>query len=43
MSPALNSAIALAYLHRDFLTGGTVVAVDDRRAVVTDLPFVSPC
>jgi folate-binding protein YgfZ len=39
ISPAVKKLIALAYLHRDFLTPGTVVAVDAAPAVVTELPF----
>ena len=40
ISPALEQPIALAYLHRDFLTPGTAVSVDGAAAVVTELPFV---
>ena len=40
MSPALKKPIALAYLHRDFLTAGTIVSVDGARAIVSALPFV---
>jgi len=40
VSPALRHAIALAYVHRDFVTAGTRVTVDDTPATVTDLPFV---
>ena len=40
ISPALEQPIALAYLHRDFLTPGTDVSVDGAAAVVTELPFV---
>lgn len=39
-SPALERAIALAYLHRDFLAPGTAVSVAGHPAVVTALPFV---
>jgi folate-binding protein YgfZ len=39
-SPALERPIALAYLHRDFLTPGTAVSVAGHPAVVTALPFV---
>jgi folate-binding protein YgfZ len=39
-SPAAKQPIALAYLHRDFLTPGTAVSVDGAAAVVTELPFV---
>jgi folate-binding protein YgfZ len=41
MSPALGKPIALAYLHRDFVTAGTTVRVNDTDAVVTATPFVS--
>jgi tRNA-modifying protein YgfZ len=40
MSPALTCPIALAYLHRDFLTPGTRVSVAGHNATVTELPFV---
>lgn len=40
-SVALNTPIALAYLHRDFTEPGTRVSVDGAAAVVTTLPFVS--
>jgi len=40
-SPALQTPIALAYLHRDFLAPGTMVSVEGVRAVVAALPFVS--
>lgn len=40
MSPTLERPIALAYLHRDFLTPGTRVSVAGQTATVTDLPFV---
>jgi folate-binding protein YgfZ len=39
-SPALNHAIALAYVHRDFVEPGTNVTVEGRHARVTPLPFV---
>jgi folate-binding protein YgfZ len=39
-SIALAKPIALAYLHRDFLTPGTTVSIGDRSAVVHPLPFV---
>jgi tRNA-modifying protein YgfZ len=39
-SPALKRAIALAYVHRDFVAPGTAVSVDGVRAEVTTLPFV---
>ena len=39
-SPAAQQPIALAYLHRDFLTPGTTVSVDGATAVVTELPFL---
>jgi len=41
MSPALGKPIALAYLHRDYVTAGTIVRVTDTDAVVTPTPFVS--
>ena len=41
LSPALQKPIALGYLHRDFLAPGTVVTVNDTRAEVRTLPFVS--
>jgi folate-binding protein YgfZ len=41
ISPALGKPIALAYLHRDFVTAGTIVRVTDTDAVVTPTPFVS--
>jgi folate-binding protein YgfZ len=41
ISPALGKPIALAYLHRDFVTAGTAVRVSDADAVVTSTPFVS--
>ena len=40
ISPALGKPIALAYLHRDFVTAGTAVRVNDSDAVVTPTPFV---
>ena len=40
-SPALKRPIALAYVHRDFVTPGRVVTVDDMRGEVMTLPFVS--
>jgi folate-binding protein YgfZ len=40
-SGALDHPIALAYLHRDFLTPGTAVSIDGGTAVVHQLPFVS--
>jgi folate-binding protein YgfZ len=39
-SPALNSPIALAYLHRDFVAPGTPVSVDGAQGLVSPLPFV---
>ena len=39
-SPAAKQPVALAYLHRDFLTPGTTVSVDGATAVVTELPFL---
>jgi tRNA-modifying protein YgfZ len=45
ISPALGKPIALGYVHRDFVSPGTIVsvAVGDARlaATVTQLPFVS--
>ncbi len=41
MSPALQRPIALAYLHRDFVTEGTAVTIEGSRSVVTGLPFIS--
>lgn len=41
VSPALGRPIALAYLHRDFLTPGTRVSVNGLEGVVTVLPFVN--
>jgi glycine cleavage system aminomethyltransferase T len=41
-SPALDKPIALAYVHRDFVTPGTAVAVNGSEAVVTPTPFVTP-
>ena len=38
-SPALQRPIALAYLHRDFLTPGTGVSVNGVAAEVSALPF----
>jgi folate-binding protein YgfZ len=39
-SPPHDAAIALAYVHRDFVEPGTALRVDNRPAVVTALPFV---
>src|SRR5262245_25996795 len=39
-SPALDRAIALAYVHRDFVEPGTEVTAGGRTAVVGALPFV---
>ncbi|OLC42904.1 MAG: hypothetical protein AUH43_21645 [Acidobacteria bacterium 13_1_40CM_65_14] len=39
-SRALKKPIALAYVHRDFVTPDTVVSVDGVSAAVTPLPFV---
>src|SRR3989442_2924830 len=39
-SPAAKQPVALAYLHREFLTPGTTVSVDGATAVVTELPFL---
>jgi len=41
LSPALKRAIALGYVHRDFLEPGTKVTVENASAEVTALPFVS--
>jgi len=45
ISPALNRAIALAYVHRDFVEPGTPVSIESDGAgvpaVVSALPFVS--
>jgi folate-binding protein YgfZ len=41
LSGALHKPIALAYLHRDFLTPATAVTIDGQPAVVQHLPFVS--
>lgn len=41
VSPVLGRPIALGYVHRDFVAGGTPVRVGDADAVVTDLPFVA--
>lgn len=38
-SPRLDRAIALGYVHRDFVTPGTTVSVGDARAEVSALPF----
>jgi tRNA-modifying protein YgfZ len=40
-SPARQQAIALAYVHRDFLAPGTIVSIDGANAEVTALPFVA--
>lgn len=39
-SPALQRAIALGYVHRDFVEAGTKVAVGSTEGTVTALPFV---
>ncbi len=39
-SPALDRAIALGYVHRDFVDPGTAVSAGTTRGVVTALPFV---
>jgi folate-binding protein YgfZ len=41
-SPVLQKPIALAYVHRDFVTPGTAVSVEGAPAEVTALPFVHP-
>jgi folate-binding protein YgfZ len=40
ISPALKRPIALAYLHRDFVSPGVEVSVDGAAGVVSALPFV---
>lgn len=40
-SVALDTAIALAYVQRDFVEPGTAVSVDNANAVVTALPFAA--
>lgn len=40
-SPALDRPIALAYVHRDFTTPGTVLSAGDAAATVSPLPFVA--
>jgi len=40
VSPALQRAIALGYVHRDFVEAGTKVAVGSIEGTVTALPFV---
>ena len=40
-SPALGRAIALGYVHRDFVDPGTAVSAGTTQAVVTPLPFVA--
>jgi folate-binding protein YgfZ len=40
LSPALQRPVALAYVHRDYVTAGTTVTVGDAPATVTPLPFV---
>ena len=42
ISPALKRPIALAYLHRDFVTPGVAVSVDGMNGIVSALPFVTP-
>jgi folate-binding protein YgfZ len=39
-SPALQKAIALAYVHRDFVAPGTMLTAGGQPAMVTALPFV---
>jgi len=41
-SPALQTPIALGYVHRDFVEPGTKVAVDGAEGEVVTLPFVRP-
>ena len=38
-SPKLDAPVAMAYVQRDFIAPGTVVAIDGRPAVVSALPF----
>jgi tRNA-modifying protein YgfZ len=40
-SPALDHAIALGYVHRDFVEPGTELTIDGTAAKVVTLPFVS--
>ena len=40
-SPALDTAIALGYVHRDFVEPGTKVSVGESPAEIVALPFVS--
>ena len=40
ISPALKKPIALAYIHRDFVAAGTVLAIDGADTLVVELPFV---
>lgn len=40
LSPTLGHAIALGYVHRDYVSAGTAVSVDGAPAVVAALPFV---
>jgi folate-binding protein YgfZ len=40
-SPALQRAIALGYVHRDFVDPGTKVSVGSEEGAVTALPFVA--
>ena len=40
-SPALQTSIALGYVHRDFVEPGTKVTVDGATAEVVTLPFVA--
>jgi folate-binding protein YgfZ len=40
LSPALGTAIALGYVHRDFMAPGTVVSIGGSSGTVTALPFV---
>jgi folate-binding protein YgfZ len=39
-SPALQKAVALAYVHRDFVAPGTMLTVAGVKAAVTSLPFI---
>ncbi|HEV3140403.1 MAG TPA: glycine cleavage T C-terminal barrel domain-containing protein, partial [Vicinamibacterales bacterium] len=40
-SPAINEAIALGYVHRDFVEPGTALTIDGARADVVTLPITS--
>ena len=40
ISPALEKAIALAYVRFDYLTEGTELKAGENNVKVTDLPFI---